>query len=190
MRYGELAPYLHEKGFALHNLASLPHITIAGSVATATHGSGINNGNLSTGISAIEFVNATGEIVTLSKKKDGDLFNGAVVGLGALGIVTKLTLDLLPTFNMKQVVYRNLPMSALKDNFEKIEAAGYSVSLFTDWKNKNINEVWIKSRVEDGETGSIPIDFFGAKAATQDMHPVETHGRNLHSANGCAWSLV
>jgi xylitol oxidase len=114
IRYGELAPYLHEKGYALHNLASLPHITVAGSVATATHGSGVKNGNLSTGISAIEFVNAAGDLVTLSKQKDAEQFNGAVVALGALGVVTKLTLDLQPAFNMKQVVYRNLPMKELE----------------------------------------------------------------------------
>jgi alditol oxidase len=171
MRYGELAPILQEKGYALHNLASLPHITIAGSVATATHGSGVENGNLSTQVSAIEFVTADGDLITLSKQKDGDKFYGAVVGLGALGVVTKLTLDLLPTFNMRQVVYRNLPMSALKDNFMAIVSSGYSVSLFTNWNNKNINEVWIKSKV-DGITAIAP-DLFGAKAATQNMHPVE-----------------
>ena len=173
MRYGELAPYLHENGFALHNLASLPHITIAGAIATGTHGSGVKSGNLSTAVSAIEFVNASGDLVTLSKKKDADLFNGAVVALGAIGVVTKITLDLLPTFNMKQVVYRNLPMSELKNNFDAIEAAGYSVSLFTDWKNKNINEVWIKSRAEAGDTPPLP-ELFGAKLATQNLHPIET----------------
>ncbi|MCW3091202.1 MAG: FAD-binding protein [Ferruginibacter sp.] len=171
-RYGELAPWLHKSGYALHNLASLPHITIAGACATATHGSGVKNGNLSTGVSAIEFVNAAGDLVNLSKK-DGDKFTGAVVGLGALGIVTKVTLDLQPTFDMQQVVYRNLPMSALQKNFTEIVSAGYSVSLFTDWKNKNINEVWIKSRVENGTSTRLPTELFGAKAATQNMHPVE-----------------
>jgi alditol oxidase len=173
MKYGELAPYLHENGYALHNLASLPHISIAGAIATATHGSGIKNGNLSTGVSAIEFVNAAGDLVSLSKKKDGELFNGAVVALGALGVVTKLTLDLQPTFNMTQVVYRNLPMSELENNFETIMSGGYSVSLFTDWKNKNINEVWIKSRAVDGDTIAAP-ELFGAKLATQNLHPIET----------------
>ncbi len=171
MRYGDLAPYLHQNGYALHNLASLPHITVAGSCATATHGSGLKNGNLSTGISAIEFVNAAGEVVNLSRK-DGEQFNGAVVGLGALGIVTKLTLDLLPTFNMKQYVYRNLPMAALEKNFDAIEAMGYSVSLFTDWSNKNINEVWIKSKAEP-EDMPPPAELFGAKLAAKNMHPIE-----------------
>lgn len=178
MRYGELAPYLHQQGYALHNLASLPHITVAGAVATGTHGSGVKSGNLSTGISAIELVNAAGDFVTLSKQKDGELFNGAVVALGALGVVTKLTLDLQPTFNMKQLVYRNLPISELKTNFDAIEASGYSVSLFTDWKNKNVNEVWIKSRAEAADTAA--PELFGAKLATQNMHPIETE-----SAENC-----
>lgn len=171
MKYGELAPYLHENGFALHNLASLPHITVAGSCTTGTHGSGVTNGNLSTGIAAIEFVNAAGEILSLSKK-DGDQFLGAVISLGALGVVTKLTLDLQPTFNMKQYVYRNLPMGELEKNFNMIVSSGYSVSLFTDWKNKNINEVWVKSKVAAGDTTPAP-ELFGAKLATKNLHPIE-----------------
>ena len=179
MKYGELAPLLHDKGYALHNLASLPHISIAGAVATATHGSGVKNGNLTTGISAFEFVNAAGDLITLSKQRDGEQFNGAVVALGAIGIVTKLTLDLQPTFNMKQVVYRNLPMKELENNFNTIMSGGYSVSLFTDWKNKNIGEVWVKSRVENGDT-SAAAELFGAKLATQNLHPIETE-----SAENC-----
>ena len=172
-RYGEFAAFLHKNGYALPNLASLPHITVAGACATATHGSGVKNGNLSTSVSAIEFVNASGEVVTLSKQKDGDEFFGAVVGLGALGVVTKVTLDLLPTFDMKQVVYRNLPMQELKNNFDNIQSRGYSVSLFTNWQNKNINEVWIKSRVEKGAITADDLELYGARRATQNMHPVE-----------------
>jgi alditol oxidase len=179
MRYGELAPYLHQHGYALHNLASLPHITVAGAIATGTHGSGVKSGNLSTAVAAIELVNAAGDLVTLSKQKDGEQFNGAVVALGALGVVTKLTLDLQPTFNMKQLVYRNLPMNELKNNFDAIEASGYSVSLFTDWKNKNVNEVWIKSRAESNDAAAAP-ELFGAKLAAQNMHPIETE-----SAENC-----
>ncbi len=179
MRYGELAPYLHKQGYALHNLASLPHITVAGAVATGTHGSGVKSGNLSTGISAIELVNAGGDLVTISKQKDGEQFNGAVVALGALGVVTKLTLNLQPTFDMKQLVYRNLPMGELKNNFDTIEASGYSVSLFTDWKNKNINEVWIKSRAVTGDAAAA-AELFGAQLAAQNMHPIESE-----SAENC-----
>ena len=172
IKYGELVQYLHENGYALHNLASLPHISIAGSVATATHGSGVKNGNLATSISAIEFVNAAGDIVKLSRK-DGDVFNGAVVGLGALSFVIKLTLDLLPTFNMQQVVYRNMPIDALKNNFLAVMSAGYSVSLFTDWSNQNIKQIWIKRRVDESEVKSSEPEFYGAKLAEKNLHPVE-----------------
>lgn len=173
IKYGELCQYLHENGYALHNLASLPHISVAGSCVTATHGSGVKNGNLATAVSAIEFVNAAGEVAVLSAK-DGEQFYGAVVGLGALGIITKVTLDLLPAFNMQQVVYRNLPMKELENNFDTIVSSGYSVSLFTDWKNKNINEVWIKSRLEPGtEPPDFAPEFYGAKLATRNMHPIE-----------------
>lgn len=172
IKYGELCKYLDENGFALPNLASLPHISIAGACATATHGSGVKNGNLDTSISAIEFVNAAGEIVSLSKE-DGEKFYGSVVGLGAIGVVTRLTLDLLPTFKMQQLVYRNLPMAALENNFEAIMSSGYSVSLFTNWKNKNINEVWIKRKIEGAPTTVFSPEFYGAKLAEKNMHPVE-----------------
>lgn len=174
MKYGELAPYLHENGYALPNLASLPHISVAGACSTATHGSGVKNGNLSTAVSAIEFVNAAGDVVTLTRSKDGEQFYGAVVGLGALGVVTKVTLDLQPTFHMKQVVYRNLPMSELKNNFDNIQSRGYSVSLFTDWKNENINEVWIKSKAETGNITPADLELYGATLASKNMHPIES----------------
>jgi alditol oxidase len=172
MSYGQLSPYLHEQGFALHNLASLPHISVAGACATATHGSGEKNGNLATSVSALEMITASGDIVKLSRKHDGEGFLGAVVGLGALGVITKITLDLQPTFMVKQYVYENLPLSEMQDHFDAIEASGYSVSLFTDWQKKRVNEVWIKSRVETGESFNATPDFFGAKLATRNLHPI------------------
>ncbi|MEP6596512.1 MAG: D-arabinono-1,4-lactone oxidase [Ginsengibacter sp.] len=172
IKYGELAPWLHEKGFALHNLASLPHISVAGSCATATHGSGVKNSNLAAAVNALEIVTANGNLIHLSREKDGEKFLAAVVGLGALGIVTKVTLDIEPTFMMRQNVYLKMPMSQLKEHFEKIVSAGYSVSLFTDWQSESINEVWIKSRVDDGTDNNAMPEFFGAKAATKNMHPI------------------
>jgi alditol oxidase len=173
MKYGELCEYLHQNGFALHNLASLPHISIAGSISTATHGSGVGNGNLATSVSGIEFVNAKGELIQLSKE-DGDVFNGTVVGLGALGLITKVTLDLVPAFEVAQVVYRNLPMEILKDNFKSIMSLGYSVSLFLDWKNNTVNEVWVKKKIETGENPEFPENLYGAPQATENIHPVES----------------
>jgi xylitol oxidase len=172
MSYGQLCPYLHEKGFALHNLASLPHISIAGACATATHGSGPRNGNLATAVSAMEIVTAAGEVRKLSRDTDGRTFQGAVVNLGALGVVTKVTLDVQPTFLMRQDVYLNLPTAQVKDHFEDIASAGYSVSLFTDWQKGRMNEVWIKRRVDKGATVAARPEFYGATLATRNVHPI------------------
>jgi xylitol oxidase len=170
--YGQLCPYLDSQGFALHNLASLPHISVAGACSTATHGSGQKNGNLATAVSGLEIVTAEGKIVNLSRERDAETFNGAVVGLGALGVITKITLDVQPSFMMRQYVYENLPLSELKNHFGAIEASGYSVSLFTDWQNQRINEIWIKSRIEKGRAFQATPEFFGAKLATRNMHPI------------------
>jgi xylitol oxidase len=172
VRYGQLCRYLHEKGYALHNLASLPHISIAGACATATHGSGDNNGNLATSVSALEMVTANGEVIVLSRERDGERFHGAVVGLGALGVVTKLTLDILPAFDMRQYVYENLPLAQLENNFDAIQARAYSVSLFTDWQHARINQVWLKQRIADNAPFAPKPEWFGAALAPNDRHPI------------------
>jgi xylitol oxidase len=170
--YGELCPYLDSKGFALHNLASLPHISVAGACSTATHGSGEKNGNLATAASGLEMVTASGDVVNLSRERDKGTFLGAVVGLGALGVITKVTLDIQPAFLMRQYVYENLPLIQLKDHFDAIESSAYSVSLFTDWQKQRLNEVWIKSRVEEGQAFHATPEFFGATLATRNLHPI------------------
>ena len=170
--YGQLCPYLDSHGFALHNLASLPHISIAGACSTATHGSGQKNGNLATAVAGLEIVTAAGDVMKLSRKADGEVFQGAVVGLGALGAITKITLDIQPTYMMRQYVYENLPLAQMKDHFDDIQSSGYSVSLFTDWQKQRLNEVWIKSRVGDGQAFAAPQEFFGAKLAVRNLHPI------------------
>lgn len=171
IKYGELAPYLHEKGFALHNLASLPHISVAGSCTTATHGSGLGNGNLATAVSKLELIKADGSSISFIKGQDA-AFEGAVVGLGALGFITQVILDIQPAYDMRQYVFEKLPFAELKQNFEKIMSAGYSVSLFTDWQGDTINEVWIKQKVNEPTNFSGVKDFYGASAAKKNMHPI------------------
>lgn len=173
INYGQLALYLEPRGYALHNLASLPHVTVAGACSTATHGSGNENRNLSSAVAAVEFVNAEGDLVTFSRDRDGDRFCGAVVGLGALGVITNITVDVEPTYQVRQVVYRNLSMDRLEHRLDEIFGAGYSVSLFTDWQDHNVDEVWVKTRVEPNRSFQMPADFFGAKPATRKLHPVE-----------------
>ena len=169
MRYGHLGEFVYNAGFALHNMASLPHITLAGACATATHGSGDGNGNLATAVSALEFVAADGEVVKLSRG-DEEL-EGAVVNLGGLGVVTKITLDLEPSFNVRQAVYAELPLAQVDAHFDEIMASGYSVSLFTDWQQEHVNRVWVKQQLaNDFVEEATPVDptFFGASLARTD----------------------
>lgn len=172
MSYGQLCPRLDEKGLALHNLASLPHISVAGACATGTHGSGVKNGNLSTAVSGLELVTASGDVLTLSRRNDGQTFDAAVVNLGALGVVTRVTLDVQPAYTMRQNVFLDLDMSQVRNHFEDIMSAAYSVSLFTDWQKGRVNEVWVKRRVDSGAAVTSPSEFFGARAATTDVHPI------------------
>lgn len=172
MRYGQLAPMLDEKGFALHNLASLPHISIAGACSTATHGSGEKNGSLATAVAALEFIRADGDVVKLSRKADGDAFRGAVVGLGAIGVIHRITLDVQPKFAARQYVYQDLPLKQMADHFDAIQSSGYSVSLFTDWQKKRVNEVWIKARMDAAKPFSGPAEFYGGKLAKRNLHPI------------------
>jgi xylitol oxidase len=179
IRYGDLAPVIDARGFALHNLASLPHISVAGAIATATHGSGVHNGNLATAASALEFVAANGGIVHLSRAQD-PTFSGAAVHLGALGIITRVTLDLQPTYQVAQTVYLDLPIAELQNHLAEIFLSGYSVSLFTDWQNSRITQVWIKRRLDRDiaridEPATLGPTFFSAHRATQNMHPILGH---------------
>ncbi|MFD2332840.1 FAD-binding protein [Cohnella sp. GCM10020058] len=174
IRYGELCAYLDEHGYALPNLASLPHITVAGACATATHGSGVRNGNLSTSVHALDMVTANGEEVAISRDDGDGTLQGAVVGLGRLGIVTAITLDLIPAFHMSQTVYEGLSLEALAGHLEEILSAAYSVSLFTNWRQAGFNQVWLK-RKEPDEGGGQPQElpsFYGATRATERKHPV------------------
>ena len=167
VKYGELVERLHDDGLALHNLASLPHISVAGAVATATHGSGVGNGNLATAVAALEMVTSDGEVVR-ARRGDPD-FDGLVVGLGALGAVTRLTLDVEPAFEVRQQVFEGMTWTALIENFDAVMSAGYSVSVFTLLR-ETVEMVWVKSRTDVAEP--LGAELFGAAAAEEDRHPV------------------
>ncbi|WP_250291424.1 FAD-binding protein [Streptomyces atroolivaceus] len=170
LRFGELTGTLHRSGFALHNLGSLPHISVAGACATGTHGSGVGNRSLAGAVRALEFVTADGEIVSL-ERGDAD-FDGAVVSLGALGVVTRLTLDLVPAFEVQQWVYEGLPQNRLLRRFDEVMSEAYSVSLFTGWHGGPIDQVWLKQRVADDGPGTAPSRWKGATLAEGPRHPV------------------
>ena len=169
LRYGELAEALHAEGLALRNLASLPHISVAGAVATATHGSGDRNGNLATAVAALELLTSDGEILR-ARRGEPD-FDGMVVGLGALGAVTRIALDVEPAYEVRQRVFEGLAWDALHEHYDAITSAGHSVSVFTRW-GETTDQVWVKSRVDPATPEDVRPDLFGAPAATVDRHPI------------------
>jgi xylitol oxidase len=168
LSYAELAPRLDRHGFALANLASLPHISVAGACATATHGSGAANQNLAAAVAGLLFVTADGDLVELHRG-DPD-FDGAVVHLGALGVVVSLTLDLVPAFEVSQRVYENLPLDALDAHFADLMTSAYSVSLFTDWRAPRLSQIWLKSRAQASSVTQ--ASWFTATPAPAARNPV------------------
>ena len=172
IRYGTLADHLGRAGWALHNLASLPHISVAGACATGTHGSGDRNANLATAVSALELVTAGGDLVALSRERDGEDFRGAVVGLGALGAVVRLTLDVRPTYDVVQHVYEGLPFAELLEHLDDVLAGAYSASVFTTWSGPQVEQVWLKRVHQPGAPVDPPRGLLGAAPAADHRHPI------------------
>jgi xylitol oxidase len=166
MKYGELAVALHDRGWALHNMASLPHISVAGAIATATHGSGVGNGNLATAVRGLEIVLPDGNIKKVTSE-DPD-FAGFVVGIGLVGIVTTVELAIEPTFNIEQTVYRGMSRETYAANLDEIMSLAYSVSYFTTWAAAGGGEVWAKFR----SGVKAPAGLFEAYPATSNRHPL------------------
>ena len=166
LKYGELAPVLHQQGWALNNLASLPHISIAGSVSTGTHGSGIRNQNLANQVLSLDLVTAEGELRHIDRTNPA--FNALVVGLGLGGVVYQYELKIEPTFEIRQVIYPEIPLDVLQRSFDQIMGTAYSVSYFTDWGSDQVGNLWCKFR--DGEV--IPESIGGSAKADKKYHPI------------------
>lgn len=166
LRYGELVEQIDAAGWALANLASLPHISVGGAVSTGTHGSGDRNGSLAAAVAGVRLVRADGELADVVRGEAD--FAGTVVGLGRLGILTAVTLDVVPTFEVRQDLFEHLPWSDVHDHFDAVTSSAYSVSMFTDWSDAGPHQVWTKSR-----TDVDPVtELFGATLATRELHPL------------------
>ena len=165
--WGELAPAVDAHGLALHNMGSLPHISVAGSASTGTHGSGSRLGCLATAVRSLDLVTADGSLRTVSR---GDLdFAGSVVALGALGVVTTLRLELVPSYDIEQTVWESLPFATATERFDEVMDAAYSVSLFTTWRGDVVEQVWVKRRAD---APGVDLGWSGAARAAGALHPV------------------
>jgi xylitol oxidase len=169
VRYGELGRALEEQAFALPNLGSLPHISVAGACATGTHGSGMANQTLAASVRSLTLVTATGDLVTL--ERGGADFDGAVVALGRLGVVASLVLDLVPSFAVAQTVVENVDQGAVAEDLVSMLSAAYSVSVFTGWDEAQGSQVWIKNRPDDPD-GWRGGTQWGGRVAEARLNPV------------------
>jgi len=170
LRYRDVVVLLDEAGFALANLASLPHIGIAGAVATGTHGSGVDNPGLDAAVAAIELVTADGDLVEI--RRGDPRFPGSVVSLGCLGVVVSLTLDLVPRFAMRQYVYERMPLAMVLANVDDVLGRAYSVSLFTTWRSDAVDQVWVKEMIGSDPTPASG-DWLGARLADRKLHVID-----------------
>ncbi|NQX16769.1 D-arabinono-1,4-lactone oxidase [Rathayibacter sp. VKM Ac-2857] len=188
-RYGIVASHLQSNGYALHNMGSLPHISVAGAISTGTHGSGDRNANLSSAVSALELVTADGSLRTIRRGEPG--FEGVVVGLGAFGVVTRVTLDIQPTFDVRQDAFVDLPWDRVLDDFDAITSSAYSVSLMTHWSSPTVEQLWLKTKVEQGSVADVDATHLGAVAASASLFAVsEGVDSNLNPFGGSVgpWS--
>jgi xylitol oxidase len=166
--YGTLAQELDRHGMALANFASLPHITVAGAIATGTHGSGIGNGGLGTSVSSLEIITADGNSVFV--KRDSPDLNGCVVALGALGAVVSVGIDIQPAYSIRQLVVQDVPWSSLAVELREVMSSAYSVSLFTRWDD-SVSQAWVKQRVAESDVALHPALSAG-RPAERNLHPV------------------
>jgi alditol oxidase len=163
IRYGDLGSALARHGLAVPNFASLPHISVGGAIATATHGSGARNQSLAASVAALELVCADGSLMRIAREDED--FDGAVVALGALGLVVRVALDVVPAFDLCQQVFEALPWTTVETDLHDVLALGYSTSLFTRWAENGIDQIWVKSPAS--------VDAcFGATAADGPRNPV------------------
>ena len=172
VQYSELGQFLHAHGYALGNLPSLPHLSVAGACSTGTHGSGVRYQGLASAVLSLELLTADGEQVTCSRELSGERFDGMVVALGALGAVTRLTLKVEPSYQVRQDVYEQLSLDQVARRFGEVMTAGDSVSLFTTWQDERFDTLWLKRRVAANDVLSTPVQLFGGVLAERDHHPV------------------
>ena len=186
MTYIDVAPILDKAGYALANLSSTPHTTIIGACMTGTHGSGDSNKILADQVAALELIKADGERVTVSRAEHGDKFNGMVVALGGLGVVARVTLDLVPAYMMQHEIYRRMPMAALESHFDALMAAAYSVSLGTRWQNEIVDLVLMRRKLVGNRTRPVPETYHGGELIGDELYANYPMERITFSKNGVA----
>jgi xylitol oxidase len=170
--HAELSTALAAHGLALPNLCSSPHLGVVGAVQTGAHGSGVDQPALAAHVTRLELVDGTGALRTVAAG-DPDL-DAVSVGLGAFGVVHRITQRVVPAFEMSQTVDLDLGWDALLPHLHEVAASAYSVSLFTRYDDRGATQVWRKHRLGDPEV--LDLRDLGARPATETLHPLPASG--------------
>jgi xylitol oxidase len=184
VRYADIADRLDRDGVALEAMASLAHLSVAGACATGTHGSGDRTGSLATAVAGLELVTASGSVVRIRRSAAASDLPGVVVSLGAFGIVTAMTLDVVPRYEVHQVVYQDVPLDRVLARFDEVTSAGTSVSLFTRWQASGFHQVWCKQRAGGGSGAGALTELLGRRPADGPRHPIPGHDPSACTAQG------
>jgi xylitol oxidase len=183
MIHSQVAAGLEARGWALANLASLPHISTAGAVATGTHGSGVRNPSLAQAVVGLEVVRAPGDLAFVDASTPDGALDAHRVALGALGVVTAVELAIEPTFQVATTVHLDLPWNAVAEHFDEVVSDAYSVSLFTSFDDRGARQVWVKHRV--GEPApAVDLVALGARPADGPVHPGENDPAGVTEQGG------
>jgi alditol oxidase len=171
MTYATLGRELHARGLGLAAMASLPHITVGGAIATGTHGSGDAIGTLSSAVTGIEIVTAGGDVRWVRRGVDPD-FGAWVVSIGALGVVTRVEMEVEPTYEVAQTIFAGLDLDVVEADFDAVFGSATSVSVFTRWRPEPDAQLWLKRRIDrEGPWPGGPA--FGVPPRDDPLHPLE-----------------
>lgn len=171
LRYADLRDPLRAAGLALPNTGSLPHISVAGAVATGTHGSGTDNRVLATQVRSLTLVLPSGDLMTVDVGSRPDDFDGFPISLGRLGVVVELELRLVPSFEVAQTVVEDVDVDRVGDDLMAVLSSAYSVSIFTPWSADGAAQVWVKDLVgPEARWGGDPL--WGGRPADRPRHPI------------------
>ena len=115
----DLNAYLESHKLSMPNLGDVTYQTLAGAVSTSTHGTGLQRTGLAAQIRAFKLVTASGEVLTCDPVHNAEIFHCGRVSLGALGVITEVTLNVVPGFNLR-AVEQPMPISHVLDNFAQL----------------------------------------------------------------------
>ena len=183
MTHAQVAAGLEARGWALANLASLPHISVAGAVATGTHGSGIRNPSLAQAVVGLEVVRASGDVARVDGSSPDGALDAHRVALGALGVVTAVELAIEPTFQVATTVHLGLPWDAVTAQFGAVMSDAYSVSMFTSFDDRGARQVWTKHRTDE-PAPTVDLVALGARRADGPVHPGENDAASVTEQGG------